>query len=337
MALNGLILDDRNNTSKNWRNIFARIMKDGIIRNGCEITFTSNSITVGGGYFIQKGTVIENDGAETIPVIPTLTDGYVRLICRVDLTKEAAETGPGQTEWATDFSATSTFPALVQEDILSTGSVYEIEFAVLQITGGNITGITRQIGDAEIDAERLGGQLPAYYATKEDVDAKVSKSGDTVSGDLFFDNAGIFPTQTGQGLIGSTTYKWDGIYANRISAYEGLACLGTLALDKTQVVPVSTLTYVANHVYRFGTWVFVDIACRHAENGIPSSGAIGTLPAGYRPPAGLDCAMGIAAKADGSIYLVHIIVQTNGVIYVVDQTGGGPYKWAKAFLTLSTV
>lgn len=163
MALNGLILDQRNNTSKNWRNILAEIMEDGIFRDGCEITFTSNSITVGGGYFIQRGAVIENDGAETIPVTPTLTDGYVRLICRVDLTKEASETGPGQVEWATDFSATSTFPALVQEDILSTGSVYEIEVVVLQITSGNITGITRQIGSAKIDAALFNGKDASYY------------------------------------------------------------------------------------------------------------------------------------------------------------------------------
>lgn len=163
MALNGLILDQRNNTSKNWRNILAEIMEDGIFRDGCEITFTSNSITVGGGYFIQRGAVIENDGAETIPVTPTLTDGYVRLICRVDLTKEASETGPGQVEWATDFSATSTFPALVQEDILSTGSVYEIEVVVLQITSGNITGITRQIGSAKINAALFNGKDASYY------------------------------------------------------------------------------------------------------------------------------------------------------------------------------
>ena len=158
-------------------------MKDGIIGNGCKITFTSNSITVGAGYFIQKGTVIENDGAETIPITPTLTNGYVRLICRVDLTKEATETGLGQTEWTTDFSATSIFPALVQEDILSTGSVYEIEFAVLQITAGNITGIIRQIGGTEIDAERLGGQLAEYY---------MSKAGGTFEGPVTFQNFPLF-------------------------------------------------------------------------------------------------------------------------------------------------
>ncbi|WP_258107263.1 hypothetical protein, partial [Christensenella minuta] len=71
--------------------------------------------------FILKGAVIENNGTDTIPVTPTLTDGYVRLICRIDLTQEASETGPGQVGWATDFSATPTFPALVQEDINGTG------------------------------------------------------------------------------------------------------------------------------------------------------------------------------------------------------------------------
>ena len=166
MALNGLIFDRRNNTAKNWRSILAEIMGDGIIGSGCEVTSTSNSITVGGGHFILKGAVIENNGADTIPVTPTLTDGYVRLICRIDLTQEASETGPGQVGWVTDFSATPTFPALVQKDINGTGSVYEGEIAVLQIVSGNITGITRQIGAAEIDAEKLGGKLPEYYMPK---------------------------------------------------------------------------------------------------------------------------------------------------------------------------
>ena len=166
MALNGLIFDRRNNTAKNWRSILAEIMGDGIIGSGCEVTSTSNSITVGGGHFILKGAVIENNGTDTIPVTPTLTDGYVRLICRIDLTQEASETGPGQVGWVTDFSATPTFPALTQEDINGTGSVYEGEIAVLQIVSGNITGITRQIGAAEIDAEKLGGKLPEYYMPK---------------------------------------------------------------------------------------------------------------------------------------------------------------------------
>lgn len=142
MALNGTIFDRRNNTSKNWRTILQNLYDDGILR-GCEITHTSNSITVGAGVFVLAGGAIENNGADTIPVTPTLTNGYVRLICRIDLTREASETGPGQVEWSTDFSATATFPDLTQEDINGTGTIYEGEIAVLQITSGNITAITR--------------------------------------------------------------------------------------------------------------------------------------------------------------------------------------------------
>lgn len=140
MALNGLIFDQRNNDSKNWRRILHGILGDGIIR-GCEVTSTANAITVGDGAFILSGAVISNDGAETIPVTPTLTGGYVRLKCRIDLTKEAQETGPGPVEWLTEFSTTTTFPALTQEDINGTGSIYEGEIAVLQIVSGNITAL----------------------------------------------------------------------------------------------------------------------------------------------------------------------------------------------------
>lgn len=140
MALNGLIFDQRNNDSKNWRRILHGILGDGIIR-GCEVTSTANAITVGDGAFILSGAVISNDGAETIPVTPTLTGGYVRLKCRIDLTKEAQETGPGPVEWLTEFSTTTTFPALTQEDINGTGSIYEGEVAVLQIVSGNITAL----------------------------------------------------------------------------------------------------------------------------------------------------------------------------------------------------
>ena len=40
---------------------------------------------------------------------------------------------------------------------------------MLQIVSGNITGITRQIGAAEIDAEKLGGKAAVLYALAADV------------------------------------------------------------------------------------------------------------------------------------------------------------------------
>lgn len=151
MALNGLIFNRRNNTAQNWRTILQNLYApDGILR-GCEITHTSNSITVGAGLIVLGGGVIENNGADTISVTPTMTDGYVRLKCRIDLSKEASETGPGQVEWTTEFSTTTIFPALTREDINGTGTIYECEIAVLQIVGGNITAIVSTMGELRGD------------------------------------------------------------------------------------------------------------------------------------------------------------------------------------------
>ena len=140
MALNGLIFDQRNNDSMSWRRILAGILGDGVIR-GCTISFTSNSITVGDGTFILDGGVIDNNGADTIPVTPTLSDGYVRLKCQIDISQEASSTWQGPVDWITEFSTTTTFPALTQEDINGNGSIYEGEIAILQITSGNITSL----------------------------------------------------------------------------------------------------------------------------------------------------------------------------------------------------
>lgn len=146
MALNGIIFDQRNNTSKNWRSILQALLGDGIL-HGCGVTHTSNAITVGDGAVILSGAVIINNGADTIAVTPTLADGYVRLKCRIDMTQEASETGPGPVEWMTEFSTTTIFPALTQEDINGSGAVYEGEIAVLQIVGGNITAVISTMRD----------------------------------------------------------------------------------------------------------------------------------------------------------------------------------------------
>ncbi len=247
MALNGLILDQRNNTSKNWRNILAEVFGDGIL-NGCGITSTSNSITVGGGYFVLKGNVIENNGAETIAVTPELTNGYIRLRCRIDLTQEASDTGAGQVKWMIDFSATATFPALTQEDINSTGSIYEGEIAVCGLVAGNITTVTRKIGEAVIDAEKLGGQLPKYYtglitAAQNTANAAIPKAGGTFSGSVTTQN--ISPSINNTYVLGSANQRYRDAYfftqhLDSMLAFEGtgaewkeIRALTTLAFRKS--------------------------------------------------------------------------------------------------------
>lgn len=162
MALNGIIFDERDNKSKDWRNILKKILPDGILR-GCNISYTSNSITVGDGYLVACGGVVQCDGAETLSITPQIANGYVRLKLRVDLSQEASSTSSNQTSWAQDYSATTTFPDLVQEDIGGNGLIYEIMVCIAQITGSNITGITETTksysGSLNIDGGTMSGDI----------------------------------------------------------------------------------------------------------------------------------------------------------------------------------
>ena len=151
--LNGLTLDKRNNTSVNWRSILkALTAADGYL-TGCDINFTSNTITVGDGYLIACGTVVQNEGAETIDATPSVSSGFARLKLVVDLTQEASASDPAQTYWAVDYSATEPLPALTQEDITGSGSIYEMEVAVFTVSGGNLTAISKQMKKAGINAD----------------------------------------------------------------------------------------------------------------------------------------------------------------------------------------
>lgn len=155
----GIIFEEQNNTSKNWGSIFkAAFPADGII-SGCSVTFTSNSLVVGSGYFVAGGRVLHNDGSEAIPIATSLQNGYVRLIYRIDLNRPASATSFDQGEWAVDFSATPTFTSPRQEDINNTGKVYEVEFSVHGITGGSIAFCERTMrpaGNTEINMYSAG-------------------------------------------------------------------------------------------------------------------------------------------------------------------------------------
>lgn len=143
MALNGIIFDERYNTSKNWRNILKKIFPDGILV-GCNLSYTSNSLTIGDGYLVACGGVVQCNGAETIAITPQIANGYLRLKLKIDLNQEASSTSSNQTMWEIDYAATQTFPELIQEDINGTESVYEIMVCIAQITDNNITGITKK-------------------------------------------------------------------------------------------------------------------------------------------------------------------------------------------------
>lgn len=148
-----------------YQEIFS---KDGILW-GCEMTTTNDSFTMQPGELIISGRVIWVDGATQIPFTSPIQNGYGQVLLTIDLSKTATKEEFDQIEASVVYSTTSLFPELTQGEINTSNGdmVYQQELAVVSIAGGNITGITRQIEGVEIDAERLGGQLPEYYLPAE--------------------------------------------------------------------------------------------------------------------------------------------------------------------------
>lgn len=175
-----------------YQEIFS---KDGILW-GCEMTTTNDSFTMQPGELIISGRVIWVDGATQIPFTGPIQNGYGQVLLTIDLSKTATKEEFDQIEVSVVYSTTSLFPELTQGEINTSNGdmVYQQELAVVSIAGGNITGITRQIGGAEIDAEKLGGQLPEYYAKAADLLPPTAKQINSYPTDI-----------SGQGA----TYAWD--------------------------------------------------------------------------------------------------------------------------------
>ena len=154
-----------------YRNIYPH---DGILW-GCGITVTSTQIEIASGMFVLGGRMIWVDGKTVFEVKNPIQNGYARLKAKIDLNATTTQEECGQFATEMEFSTTELFPGLTQEDINSTGKIYEQELAVVKIEAGNVTGIVKKLENAGIDAEKLGGETPGYYAKNSDMNTVLSR------------------------------------------------------------------------------------------------------------------------------------------------------------------
>lgn len=164
----GCTFDNQNVTSKNDGGLYGAIFTGDGILWGCSMSVTTDMLTIQPGEMVIGGRLIWVDGAMQIPFTGPIADGYSQVVLTIDLSKTATIDEFEQVEASVVYSTTTTFPALTQGQINSENGdmIYQQELAVVSIAGSNITAITRQIGAAEIDAEKLGGKLPEYYMPK---------------------------------------------------------------------------------------------------------------------------------------------------------------------------
>lgn len=137
MAFKGITFAGQNVTPKNDGGLYQAHYGDGILW-GCSMAISGDDLVIQSGEFIMGGRVVQVDGATNVDLSGRLlSSGYIQVIMNADLSQ-----GEGL-QWYTTFveSATTTFPALTQDDINDTGTLYQIALAVIQISGGNLTSI----------------------------------------------------------------------------------------------------------------------------------------------------------------------------------------------------
>lgn len=139
MAFRGVTFASQNVTPKNDRGLYMAHHGDGILW-GCEMSISGDELVVQSGELIAGGSVVQVDGATPVNLSGrTIQTGYIQVILNIDLTQ-----GEGQQVYETFVeSASMAFPDLIQEDIWSIGEIYQIELAVVQISGGNLTNINK--------------------------------------------------------------------------------------------------------------------------------------------------------------------------------------------------
>ena len=160
------------------------------VAKGCALSNTSNSATIGEGYFVVRGRFLQITSGETISNITT--NGFYSLVCEVDLSKTNTADILNQAVIKTVYNA-SAYPTLTQQDITGSGTVYQYEFARFKVESGSITNFTDKrtfvdfttIYDViQNEAQEVLDDIEQALQNVLDGSAYLLKSGGTINGDL---------------------------------------------------------------------------------------------------------------------------------------------------------
>lgn len=171
------------------------------ITKGCNLSKTSNSVTISAGYFCVMGRFLEIVGNETISNITNT--GYYQLICEIDLsqTNTTSELNQASIKLVRNANA---YSSLTKEDLFNGGTLYQYEFARFKVTEQgiidfsdrrtflNLTSLYSQINSnfnslfnaKDQEAEALLEEIRQELASVIDGSAYLLKTGGNMTGDL---------------------------------------------------------------------------------------------------------------------------------------------------------
>lgn len=184
--LKGHVFNLQTFTAEAFAITFDKVLQKrcGVLK-GCALSNTSNSATIGEGYFIVRGRTLEIIGSETISDITT--SGFYSLICEVDLSKTNTADTLNQATIKTIYNL-SAYPSLTQQDITGTGTIYQYEFARFKVESGNITEFIDK--RTYLDFKTLYDLFEQELEKLENQSNVLLKTGGVLSGEIEVDSSG---------------------------------------------------------------------------------------------------------------------------------------------------
>lgn len=196
------------------------------VTKGCALSNTTDSVSIGAGYFCIYGRFLEIIGTETISDITNT--GYYRLVCEIDLSKVNTTSTLNQAQIKI-IRGQSAYPTLTQDNLDNGEDVYQYEFARFKVTENGITEFTdvrtfldfssiyTQISndfttlfDEKSDAaDALLQDIQDELASIEDRSGLITKNGGIITGDL--EVLGSLETDTLKNSNGGKYFNMDNI------------------------------------------------------------------------------------------------------------------------------
>ena len=228
------------------------------VATGCTLSNTNTSVTISGGYFVIRGRFLQIISGETINGINN--DGYYRLICEIDLTKTNTKDQLNQAEIKLLYGANA-LPSITKQNITTTGTLYQYEFARFRKTDGNIVDFEdkRTFVDftsirtvIENESQALLNQIEQELNNVINGSVYLLKSGGTATGDFNFN--GI--TTLGGKLNANGETVFGGVVtANKDCTFKGKVSV-TGASTFASTVNISGITTLGGKLNANGETVF---------------------------------------------------------------------------------
>ena len=180
--LKGHVFNLQTFTAEAFAITFDKVLQGrcGVLK-GCELSNTSNSATIGEGYFVVRGRPLQVIGSESVSNISN--NGYYCLVCEIDLSKTNTADTLNQAAIKTVYDANN-YPTLTQQDITGSGTIYQYEFARFKVESGNITNFTDK--RTYLDFETLYDLVEDTLENLENESNVMLKTGGVAGGDFTF-------------------------------------------------------------------------------------------------------------------------------------------------------